>query len=56
MLLLCSEMDINLQEVADMKNAGSVLEPSEEQTRCLMLRQGGMENNQTTSGIGMNTA
>ena len=48
-------MDLDLKQVVDMKNAGSVLEPSEEQTRCMMLRQGLVENNQT-SGIGMNTA
>ena len=52
---LLQEMDIDIKQV-DMNNAaGSVLEPSEEQTRCLMLRQGLLEFNQT-SGIGMNTA
>ena len=42
---LLNDMDIDLKQV-DMKNAGSVLEPSEEQTRCMMLRQGLVEYNQ----------
>ena len=54
---LLQNMDIDLKQM-NMKDAGSVLEPSEEQTRggCMMLRQGGLDDNQGRSGFGMNTA
>ena len=53
---LLQNMEIDLKEM-NMKN-GSVLEPSEEQTRgCMMLRQGGtLDENYGRSGFGMNTA